>query len=68
MESQKLQGDNAQNSLQTVHRVRDFDGPLVVLDGFNIFLVANHYWPPLERRRVLLGEKARVEGKERQYS
>lgn len=49
MKSQKLQWDDTQDPLKTVHRVGDFDGSLVVFDGLNILLVTNHYRPSLER-------------------
>lgn len=47
MEGQQLQGDDAQDALQTVHTVRHFDGAAGALDGLIIIFVTDHDGTPL---------------------
>lgn len=52
MKSQKLEGDNTQDPLQTVHRMGNFDCSLIVLNCLDVFLVTNDDRSPLKQGKA----------------
>lgn len=47
MEGQELQGDDAEDALQTVHSVRQLDGLVGILTHVGVILAAEDDWPAL---------------------